>query len=712
MKGLFHFAHSLWPLAPHGTPSQRPTRVESFSTTRRLDAYIAFIASTAAKAIRTFTLQRNSHPPSTSTPTKDRLSPSTRSRQDVDQLRRVPYQSTDSTTAHPSRRARPSEVDESYQGEQVPGYFPPYTGNGFASHPSQPNWTGLNQSDLYEACERDAIRRMQERPTIAERQAIAEGKPLPPRPTTEKRQRSDGVITLKIELTETNEKQISDGEGGIMSFQEALELDSQVQALQLGSHEEAVQPNYDEEALELEEEAPADSLDNHHAYLVRHFRNGWDNSGLAASEVEPLGEADFSDVDEGDFFSEEEYEIEGIDDGIYMYGEDQEDGAQIDHTEGFENDTNILDEAEAKHDNGHEDAGAQQGNPAQQTMPIELNLPPVRSFHEYLGNRGLPQELKDQIYGHALKQPSGIRPKLCSHSRVNAIKFHDDDNECAFDNNFFALFYTSKMDRKASMAAFYDVNTFICSQDTAIYLSYLKHVGRLGFIKKMIFGVPLIRGVPRDANSSFSYGGHTTGEYQTTKIARTTLRDLTAVIKHFGDNPRNVNVDWSTAGFRSIQAHPLFVVGGLHLVNIFIVLLQLSSARTPIPPTFVPGAPQHRVSCNREVTVSVPYARLIAAKYDLEWFKDVTDALSLHVKFSERAQLNIDGSHVMFEWKRGNNADVGSSVDHFNAVSVASTVRQLNAISVGMDNLRIPRKVCYYRKDCQTGEICWYNLVY
>ncbi|KAH7114226.1 hypothetical protein B0J11DRAFT_130578 [Dendryphion nanum] len=314
----------------------------------------------------------------------------------------------------------------------------------------------------------------------------------------------------------------------------------------------------------------------------------------------------------------------------------------------------------------------------------------------------LPLEIRNRIYVLVLVSDRAIIPHLCGDISTH-VQFHDRNqaNHNAI-SEVLPITRVSKQIRQESHPIFYKCNTFHCGPDTALYFDHLSYLGRLKWVHKVSFPVPIYR--------------HTAGIDALPRgtFVPSAVQTLAHLMKAYGHAQ---DIDWKNPTPEELQQHPLFVGGGLEGIGTLLALRQLSTAYISTNArTYTSGDIE---DFSRQLVIRVPTLEIFRIYPGLCWFSTLASALGIKVRFVQGGDVcwMSHSSGFIFEWrnsfqKRGTSVEENDVPDE----KLCSLVHKNNILIRAKNEFRevgkLPasKALCYYRNFCRGGGLVWFRI--
>ncbi|KAF9740716.1 hypothetical protein PMIN06_011050 [Paraphaeosphaeria minitans] len=356
-----------------------------------------------------------------------------------------------------------------------------------------------------------------------------------------------------------------------------------------------------------------------------------------------------------------------------------------------------------------------------QCYDVEESICPGRSFYKFME---LPRELRERIYGFALKSDKPIAPHLCDEGRPapegkadygKAIRFHDE-NQTAHNATckLLAMTRVSKQVREESLPIFYGVNTFEANGDTPTYFFHLQHLGRFHMIRHVDFWARfwkndqypqkhmrmLLQNIEEQKVFEAKHGQATQNGRSNKAKAATAAKNAAA--KGRVSKVSNVSEDTKlfTDDLDLLKSHPLHLMGGLeaHFSSSFLVLRMLS-------------AQFQDNEYSRQLVIHVPIPTLFEQYNSLQYFPLVCEGLGIQLKLISGRDVDMYGSSFRLSW-----AQKYQKKD-FTALTTAkdwnegeALTKRVQALYPNIEELQRPAKWTYMRHLCKQNEIEWFSI--
>lgn len=353
-----------------------------------------------------------------------------------------------------------------------------------------------------------------------------------------------------------------------------------------------------------------------------------------------------------------------------------------------------------------------------QCYDAEKSLCPSPSFPKFME---LPRELRERVYGYALKSDKSIAPHLCDEGRParegksdygKAIRFHDE-NQTTHNATckLLAITRVSKQVHQESLPIFYSVNTFETTGDTPIYFSRLQQLDRFHMIRHVDLWVRfwkneqysqkllrmLLQNFEDQKAFEMNHMEAARNKRSNESKAMTAAENadakglLPTVLKDSEDTK------FYTDDLAILKSHPLHVIGGLE-AN-FLVLRMLSAQF------------QDDDEYNRLLVVHVPTTALFTDYDSLKYFPLVCEGLGIQLKLISGRDVEMYGSSFRLSWaQKYQKKDFTASTTAKDWNEVEALTSRVQALYPDIEDLPRPAKWTYYRRLCKQNEIEWFSI--
>jgi hypothetical protein len=308
----------------------------------------------------------------------------------------------------------------------------------------------------------------------------------------------------------------------------------------------------------------------------------------------------------------------------------------------------------------------------------------------------LPRELRERIYGYALKADDPINPHLCDRAKdaktgIEIIKFHDDNgNDHGSVTKLLGVTRINKEVRKESLPIFYSANTFVVGMDTTTYFARLEYLGRFNMIRHVCFSIEM-RCVTKSAGI---------------------LRRMNQYLKTASAYEASLQGRFIGATYSSLAAHPQYNCGGLTELNLLIAMSKLTSAIT---------GKKKGDTYTSKLVLPVPSAQSFTETDRLSWFASCLYGLGTTLHFVEDMPLEYNaGGLVGLIWhQRYQKKDFGNDgkngVDDDKDVVLGTdgqteAYRRALALNPTLEQEPRARAWAYMRSGCNGRQTNWYQM--
>ncbi|KAL5393476.1 hypothetical protein DPSP01_000295 [Paraphaeosphaeria sporulosa] len=356
-----------------------------------------------------------------------------------------------------------------------------------------------------------------------------------------------------------------------------------------------------------------------------------------------------------------------------------------------------------------------------QCYDAEKSFCPAPFFQKFME---LPRELRERVYGFALKSDKPIAPHLCDAGRPasegkadygKAIRFHDE-NQTAHNATCKLLTITrvSKQVREESLPIFYGVNTFQANGDTPTYFFRLQQLGRFHMIRHVDFWVRfwkndqypqkhmrmLLQNIEEQKAFEINHRQARQNE-RSNKAKAATPAKITAAKGRLSKVP-NVSEDtkFYTDDVDVLKSHPLHLMGGLeaHFSSSFLVLRMLS-------------AQFQDSEYNRQLVIHVPTTTLFEQYNSLKYFPSVCEGLGIQLKLISGRHVEFYGSSFRLSWaQKYQKKDFTASTTAKDWDEAEALTQRVQALYPNIEELKRPAKWTYMRRLCKQNEIEWFSI--
>jgi hypothetical protein len=308
----------------------------------------------------------------------------------------------------------------------------------------------------------------------------------------------------------------------------------------------------------------------------------------------------------------------------------------------------------------------------------------------------LPRELRERIYGYALKAKDPINPHLCDRANdaktgKEIIKFHDDNGkDHGSVTKLLGVTRINKEVRKESLPIFYSANIFVVGMDTTTYFARLEYLGRFNMIRHVCFSIEM-RCVTKSAGI---------------------LRRMNQYLKTASAYEASLQGRSIGATYSSLAAHPQYNCGGLTELNLLIAMSKLTSPIT---------GKKEGDTYTSKLVLPVPSAKSFTETDRLRWFASCLYGLGTTMHYVEDSPLDHNsGGLVGLTWhqryqKKDFDNDSKNGVGDAKGFVIGTdgqteAYRRALALNPTLEQEPRARAWAYMRASCNGRQTNWYEM--